>query len=109
MRLRCCPTKKTSKRPLFGGADKFGIACGGAVAISAKVFISAFILTHGAFSTLENTTIIGHLECSGAVTLGANGNFTGTIIGQAALSVYGGIFTGDFFFTALVMASATDG
>ena len=57
---------------------------------------------------IRKTPAIGDIDCFGVASLGANGNFTGTIIGQAALSVYGGIFTGDFFFTALVMASATD-
>ena len=52
----------------MGVADFFGIACGGAVAISANAIIHSNIVTTGAFRTGDSSIVFGDVDCFGAAS-----------------------------------------
>lgn len=91
----------------LASATPYCAACKGALAIAGNAIFTGNIVTTGAYSTGDTSTVQGNVDAVGAITMGANSNYTGTMICQAAITTGASeTFTGDIYSLAVVTAAA---
>jgi hypothetical protein len=95
------PTLTVSNKVNFGSADSHGMACGGAIILSANAIVHSSIITNGALTTGDGAMIFGDIDCVEPISL----NFNGNIVSQGAVTIdantilRSGTFAGDLLET----------